>query len=216
MASLRIKFTSEREAYIYVDSRGAQEPPEADMQAVTVKLPQSQRTPFSVEDILDPTKFTRKLNSAGEKSAEENQNPNEENGKTEHRTAGKRELLPPLKVKSRRIRTAFTPEQLRVLECSFQRSHYLSVLERHTTAAALRLSETQVKIWFQNRRTKWRKESLTVRGNEEEGEQRGFIPAFPAHPAICAALTCGPLYQQGPPFQLVPTLPLMPYRYCYT
>lgn len=70
MASLRIKFTSEREAYIYVDSRGAQEPPEADMQAVTVKLPQSQRTPFSVEDILDPTKFTRKLNSAGEKSAE--------------------------------------------------------------------------------------------------------------------------------------------------
>lgn len=146
----------------------------------------------------------------------ENQNPNEENGKTEHRTAGKRESLPPLKVKSRRIRTAFTPEQLRVLECSFQRSHYLSVLERHTTAAALRLSETQVKIWFQNRRTKWRKESLTVRGNEEEGEQRGFIPAFPAHPAICAALTCGPLYQQGPPFRLVPTLPLMPYRYCYT
>uniref|UniRef100_A0A3P9PKF4 Posterior neuron-specific homeobox n=1 Tax=Poecilia reticulata TaxID=8081 RepID=A0A3P9PKF4_POERE len=166
------------------------------MQPVTVKLPQSQRTPFSVEDILHPTKFTRKLNS--------------------HRTAGKRESLPPLKVKSRRIRTAFTPEQLRVLEFSFQRGHYLSVLERHTIAAALRLSETQVKIWFQNRRTKWRKETVTVRGKEEEEDQRGFIPAFPSHPAVCAALTWGPLYQQGPPLRLVPTLPLMPYPYCYT
>ncbi|XP_043952107.1 homeobox protein pnx [Gambusia affinis] len=149
-------------------------------------------------------------------SSKRNHNPNEENGKTVHRTAGNRESLPPIKVKSRRIRTAFTPEQLRVLECSFQRSHYLSVLERHTIAAALRLSETQVKIWFQNRRTKWRKESVTVRGKEEEGEQRGFIPAFSSHPAICAALTCGPLYQQGPPLRLVPTLPLMPYGYCYT
>ncbi|XP_054916589.1 homeobox protein pnx [Poeciliopsis prolifica] len=188
------------------------------MQAVTVKSPQSQRTPFSVEDILDPTKFTRKFNSAGEKSAEENHNPNEEDGNTQRR----REPPPPLEVKGRRIRTAFTPEQLRLLECSFRRSRYLSVLERHSIAAALRLSETQVKIWFQNRRTKWRKESVTVRGEEEEeeeeGQQRSFIPAFPSHPAICAALTCGSLYQPGPPepLRLVPTLPLMPYRYCYT
>ncbi|CAG05396.1 unnamed protein product, partial [Tetraodon nigroviridis] len=58
----------------------------------------------------------------------------------------------------RRFRTAFTLEQLRVLERSFQRCRYLSVLERHSIASALRLSETQVKIWFQNRRTKWKKE----------------------------------------------------------
>ncbi|XP_066568680.1 homeobox protein pnx [Amia ocellicauda] len=62
------------------------------------------------------------------------------------------------KRKSRRIRTAFTFEQLRVLEDHFRSSHYLSVYERHGIATALRLSETQVKIWFQNRRTKWKRE----------------------------------------------------------
>ncbi|KAJ8286328.1 hypothetical protein GJAV_G00037220 [Gymnothorax javanicus] len=70
------------------------------------------------------------------------------------------------KYKSRRIRTAFTLEQLRVLERSFRSSHYLSVLERYGIAAALRLSETQVKIWFQNRRTKWKKEQAGKAGAE--------------------------------------------------
>uniref|UniRef100_A0A3Q2EHC6 Posterior neuron-specific homeobox n=1 Tax=Cyprinodon variegatus TaxID=28743 RepID=A0A3Q2EHC6_CYPVA len=111
---------------------------------------------------------------------------------------------PPQGEKSRRIRTAFTLEQLQVLERSFQRSHYLSVLERHTIAAALRLSETQVKIWFQNRRTKWKKEQLTV--------QRAFTPALPPLSSACRPL-CGPLYGlQGPPLRLLPTVPLMPYR----
>ncbi|KAJ8339489.1 hypothetical protein SKAU_G00362750 [Synaphobranchus kaupii] len=71
------------------------------------------------------------------------------------------------KCKSRRIRTAFTLEQLRVLEHSFRSSHYLSVLERYGIAAALRLSETQVKIWFQNRRTKWKKEREGKAGAEQ-------------------------------------------------
>uniref|UniRef100_A0A7N6FBT9 Homeobox domain-containing protein n=1 Tax=Anabas testudineus TaxID=64144 RepID=A0A7N6FBT9_ANATE len=70
------------------------------------------------------------------------------------------EKLQRSKAKSRRVRTAFTLEQLQVLEHSFQRCHYLSVLERHTIASSLRLSETQVKIWFQNRRTKWKKERV--------------------------------------------------------
>ncbi|KAG7277816.1 hypothetical protein CRUP_026117 [Coryphaenoides rupestris] len=70
----------------------------------------------------------------------------------------RRPLPSPKSPKSRRIRTAFTVDQLRVLEYSFRSSHYLSALERHAVASALRLSETQVKIWFQNRRTKWKKE----------------------------------------------------------
>uniref|UniRef100_A0A3Q2PR48 Posterior neuron-specific homeobox n=1 Tax=Fundulus heteroclitus TaxID=8078 RepID=A0A3Q2PR48_FUNHE len=127
------------------------------MQPVTAKLAQIQRTPFSVMDILDPTKFTGKLISTGEEPTAGEKN-------------GDAKLIYPesakLKEKSRRIRTAFTLEQLQVLERSFQRSSYLSVLERHTIAAALRLSETQVKIWFQNRRTKWKKERLTAREME--------------------------------------------------
>ncbi|KAJ8400097.1 hypothetical protein AAFF_G00401360 [Aldrovandia affinis] len=80
--------------------------------------------------------------------------------------------------KSRRIRTAFTLEQLRVLEHSFRMSHYLSVLERYGIAAALRLSETQVKIWFQNRRTKWKKE----REGKADPEQRQSGPPCPSPP----------------------------------
>ncbi|XP_035996616.1 homeobox protein pnx [Fundulus heteroclitus] len=119
--------------------------------------------------------------------------------------------------KSRRIRTAFTLEQLQVLERSFQRSRYLSVLERHTIAAALRLSETQVKIWFQNRRTKWKKERLTAREMEAQEEQCIFLPAFPSQPAVCAPLSCKPLYhQQAPTLRVLPALPPMPCPYYYT
>ncbi|EFO82667.1 hypothetical protein GCK72_024296 [Caenorhabditis remanei] len=61
------------------------------------------------------------------------------------------------KLKMRRARTAFTYEQLVALENKFKASRYLSVCERLSLAIQLQLSETQVKIWFQNRRTKWKK-----------------------------------------------------------
>ncbi|KAK5983001.1 hypothetical protein GCK32_000611 [Trichostrongylus colubriformis] len=59
--------------------------------------------------------------------------------------------------KTRRARTAFTYEQLVALENKFKTSRYLSVCERLNLAIQLHLTETQVKIWFQNRRTKWKK-----------------------------------------------------------
>lgn len=61
--------------------------------------------------------------------------------------------------KSRRIRTAYTYEQLVALENKFRTTRYLSVCERLNLALSLGLSETQVKIWFQNRRTKWKKQN---------------------------------------------------------
>lgn len=61
--------------------------------------------------------------------------------------------------KARRVRTAFTYEQLVALENKFRQTRYLSVCERLALALALRLTETQVKIWFQNRRTKWKKQN---------------------------------------------------------
>ncbi|CAJ0935359.1 unnamed protein product, partial [Mesorhabditis belari] len=64
---------------------------------------------------------------------------------------------PTKREKSRRARTAFTYEQLVALENKFKSTRYLSVCERLNLALSLRLTETQVKIWFQNRRTKWKK-----------------------------------------------------------
>ncbi|KAF6027944.1 EMX2 [Bugula neritina] len=56
--------------------------------------------------------------------------------------------------KPKRIRTAFSPSQLVQLEASFHNNHYVVGQERRDLASELGLTETQVKVWFQNRRTK--------------------------------------------------------------
>ncbi|XP_041369517.1 pituitary homeobox 2-like [Gigantopelta aegis] len=62
--------------------------------------------------------------------------------------------------KGKRIRTIFTPEQLERLEVEFERQQYMVGTERYYLAASLNLTEAQVKVWFQNRRIKWRKQNL--------------------------------------------------------
>ncbi|KAF5402142.1 Homeobox protein ceh-31 [Paragonimus heterotremus] len=61
--------------------------------------------------------------------------------------------------KSRKARTAFTDQQLNELELSFDRQKYLAVQDRVELAARLGLSDMQVKTWYQNRRTKWKRQT---------------------------------------------------------
>nr|XP_045735198.1 homeobox protein VENTX [Mirounga angustirostris] len=57
-----------------------------------------------------------------------------------------------------RVRTAFTAEQVSTLESAFQHHRYLGPLERRRLAREMRLSEVQVKTWFQNRRMKHKRQ----------------------------------------------------------
>ncbi|NP_001080931.1 VENT homeobox 2, gene 2 L homeolog [Xenopus laevis] len=58
----------------------------------------------------------------------------------------------------RRLRTAFTSDQISTLEKTFQKHRYLGASERQKLAAKLQLSEVQIKTWFQNRRMKYKRE----------------------------------------------------------
>uniref|UniRef100_A0A914E973 Homeobox domain-containing protein n=1 Tax=Acrobeloides nanus TaxID=290746 RepID=A0A914E973_9BILA len=79
--------------------------------------------------------------------------------------------------KLRRSRTAFTYEQLVALENKFKTNRYLSVCERINLAMSLHLTETQVKIWFQNRRTKWKKHNPGMDANAPTPRSASTDPA---------------------------------------
>lgn len=61
--------------------------------------------------------------------------------------------------KKRKGRATFSGSQIEKLEEAFQATQYLTTAERGRLAERLGLTESQVKIWFQNRRTKCRRTS---------------------------------------------------------
>ena len=78
--------------------------------------------------------------------------------------------------KSRKhTRPTFSGHQIFALEKTFEQTKYLAGPERARLAYSLGMAENQVKVWFQNRRTKWRKRH-TSQGNQKNKKEIGSAP----------------------------------------
>ncbi|XP_059526650.1 homeobox protein DLX-4 [Myotis daubentonii] len=84
----------------------------------------------------------------------------------------------------RKPRTIYSSLQLQHLNQRFQRTQYLALPERAQLAAQLGLTQTQVKIWFQNKRSKYKK-LLKQNSGGQEGDLLGRPPSLsPCSPPL--------------------------------
>ena len=72
------------------------------------------------------------------------------------------------KLFKKKKRTAFSSGQLQEMETKFTQQKYLTKRDRCSLAKSLGLTEKHIKTWYQNRRTKWKRDT----SNQDWSKQR--------------------------------------------
>lgn len=109
------------------------------------------------------------------------------------------------KPRKKRSRAAFSHAQVFELERRFNHQRYLSGPERADLAASLKLTETQVKIWFQNRRYKTKRRQLAA----------DLLSAAPAAKKVAVRVLVRDDQRQYHPNEIVRPPPLFSFQPSY-
>ena len=71
-------------------------------------------------------------------------------------------------MRKKKQRPLFSPHQIQTMEKEFVKQRYVTEEKRAQLALEVNLTEAQVKTWFQNRRTKWKKEKKEIQENMDK------------------------------------------------
>lgn len=127
-----------------------------------VILSSAARISISRPDMVGSSSPNEVCSSSPAEADDPDSNSNEEEDDDENEIGEKAVGNLEPKRKYPRERTTFTAAQLKFLEELFRGKKYLTLIERSKVASHLELSEKQVKTWFQNRRTKYRRQKQSI------------------------------------------------------
>ncbi|RVE41588.1 hypothetical protein evm_013764 [Chilo suppressalis] len=103
--------------------------------------------------------------------------------------------------KPKRRRTAFTTDQVLEMEYYFRKKKYVTAQERHKLAKEMNLNERNIKVWFQNRRMKDKKESSNDSSSDTANSDVGTSSEFNGNKVMNTSEICTRKEMSPPPYR---------------